>query len=262
MSVVQLETTAAPAEQLATTFAVVADRFLGITTDDRVHTVSGLVALLRGGRFRATAAELTVYLGQGVTRHDLDYIEHVAAIHAPRARFRVVGEIAEPAARHHVHKYQDSNVLLAGLRREAENVFRADLRVDGDNELLLDHQTGEHVQGIVVIEAVRQLFLAAFELEHGVRRPEEHFYIVWNAVDLKFTSFLFPLPASLHATLTPIALEDPGKLEFAIETEVRQFGRTVATSRIGFTALPHERITQIERAKAAKAISAHLGLSA
>ncbi|MFF2085189.1 AfsA-related hotdog domain-containing protein [Nocardia sp. NPDC058176] len=261
MSVVQLDATRAP-ETIATTFVVVADRFLGISKDDRVHTVSGLVALLRSGRFHAADAELAVHLGQGITRHDLDYLEHVAAIHAPQARLRVVGEIAEPARRHHVHKYQDSNVLLAGLVREDENLFRADLRLDGDNELLLDHQTGEHVQGIVVIEAVRQLFLAAFELEYGVRRPQEHFYIVWNNVDLKFGSFLFPLPATLHAQLTPVSVDDPGKLQFLIETEVRQFGKPVASSRIEFAALPNERISQIERAKAAKAVDAYLAASA
>ncbi|WP_278261703.1 AfsA-related hotdog domain-containing protein [Nocardia sp. AG03] len=255
MSVVQLDST------VTTAFVVVGDRFLGISADDRVHTVSGLVALLRGGRLPASQ-ELAVHLGQGVTRHDLDYLEHVAAVHAPHLRVRVVGEIAEPARRHHVHKYQHSNVLLAGLSRTEENVFQADLRLDGDNELLLDHQTGEHVQGIVVIEAVRQLFLAAFELEYGVRRPQEHFYIVWNNVDLRFTSFLFPLPATLHARLTPVSVDDPGKLQFRIETEVHQFGKPVADARIEFTALPNERIAQIERAKAAKAVDAYLEASA
>ncbi|MFC6013551.1 AfsA-related hotdog domain-containing protein [Nocardia lasii] len=259
MSVVQLDSTQTP-EAVATTFVVVADRFLGITADERVHTVSGLVALLRGGRF--TGSELVVHLGQGLTRHDLDYLEHVAAVHAPQARVRVLGEVAEPARRHHVHKYQHSNVLLADLTRTDENVFRAELRLDSDNELLLDHQTGEHVQGIVVIEAVRQLFLAAFELEYGVRSPQEHFYLVWNNVDLRFTSFLFPLPATLHAQLTPVSVEDPGKLEFVIETEVRQFGKSVARSRIEFAALPNERIAQIERAKAAKAVTAYLAASA
>ncbi|MFD6216617.1 AfsA-related hotdog domain-containing protein [Nocardia salmonicida] len=259
MSAVQLDSTRAP-EAVATTFVVVADRFLGITADERVHTVSGLVALLRSGRL--VEQELAVHLGQGITRHDLDYIEHVAAVHAPQARVRVVGAIAEPARRHHVHKYQHSNVLLADLRRTEENVFQADLRLDSDNELLLHHQTGEHVQGIVVIEAVRQLFLAAFELEYGVRRPQEHFYIVWNNVDLQFTSFLFPLPATLHAELTPVSVDDPGKLQFVIETEVRQFDKSVARSRIEFTALPNDRIAQIERAKAAKAVTAHLAVPA
>ncbi|MFD5175220.1 AfsA-related hotdog domain-containing protein [Nocardia sp. NPDC058379] len=258
MSVVQLDSTTRAEETVATTFVVVADRFLGISADERVHTVSGLVAQLRGGRL--TDRELTVHLGQGITRHDLDYLEHVAKTSG--AGLRVIGEIAEPARRHHVHKYQHSNVLLAGLTREQEHVFHADLRLDSDNELLLDHQTGEHVQGIVVIEAVRQLFLAAFELEYGVRNPREHFYIVWNNVDLRFTSFLFPLPATLHARLTPVSLDDPGKLRFVIETEVRQFGKTVADARIEFTALPNERIARIERAKAAEAVTAHLAESA
>lgn len=259
MSVAQL-TSSTPEIEILTAGEVVlvADRFRGIAEDDRAFTVSGLVAALRGGRLRAADAPLKIRLGQGITRHDLDYIEHVAAIHAP-AGLHVVDTVAEPAPRHQVHKYQNSNVLLANLIRESATEFSADLRIDGDNELLLDHQTGEHVQGIVLVEAVRQLFLGAFELEYGKRWPEQHFYIVWNSIELQFSSFLFPLPASLHAVLTPVSIEDPGKLEFAIEVEVRQFGRSVATTRITYAALPNERISQIERHKAAKAIAAYLG---
>ncbi|MGV9820234.1 AfsA-related hotdog domain-containing protein [Nocardia xishanensis] len=259
MSVAQLTSAQSLGAAVETSLVLVSDRFAGIAGDNRVHTVSGLAAALRGGAYRAHTGDLTVHLGQGVTRHALDYIQHVATIHAPGTQLRVVGAIAEPARRHHVHKYQDSNVLLANLVRETDTAFRADLRIDGDNELLHDHQTGEHVQGIVIIEAVRQLFLAAFELEYGKRWPEQHFYIVWNSIDLTYGSFLFPLPATLHAELTPLSIDDPAKLEFAIDTEVRQFGKSAASSRITFAALPNERIAQIERHKAAKAVTAYLG---
>ncbi|MFE2954821.1 AfsA-related hotdog domain-containing protein [Nocardia tengchongensis] len=262
MSVAQLDSASATAAEAGVgEVLLVADRFRGIAADDRAFTVSGLVAALRGGRWRDAEGPLRVRLGQGVTRHDLDYVEHVAIVHAP-AGLRIDGAVAEPAPRHQVHKYQHSNVLLAGLVRESETAFRADLRIHGDNELLLDHQTGEHVQGIVIVEAVRQLFLGAFELEYGRRWPEQHFYIVWNSIELEFKSFLFPLPATLNATLTPIAIDDPAKLEFTIEVEVRQLGRAVATTRIGYAALPNERITQIERHKAAKAIAAYLDAAA
>ncbi|WP_067706769.1 AfsA-related hotdog domain-containing protein [Nocardia yamanashiensis] len=262
MSVAQLSSAYPAAETtVISELVLVADRFRGIAEDDRAFTVSGLVAALRGGRLRESEQPVTVRLGQGVTRHDLDYVEHVAAIHAP-AGLRVLGEVAEPAPRHQVHKYQNSNVLLANLIRESATEFSADLRIHGDNELLLDHQTGEHVQGIVIVEAVRQLFLGAFELEYGRRWPEQHFYIVWNSIELEFKSFLFPLPASVHAVLTPVSIEDPAKLEFAIEVEVRQAGQVVATTRISYAALPNERISQIERHKAAKAIAAYLGAAA
>ncbi|WP_327145041.1 AfsA-related hotdog domain-containing protein [Nocardia sp. NBC_01327] len=259
MSVAQLSSAHPAAEPLtAGAILLVADRFRGIAEDDRAFTVSGLVAALRGGRLREATEPLTIHLGQGVTGHDLDYVEHVATVHAP-AGVQVTGPVAEPAPRHQVHKYQNSNVLLANLIRENDTEFRADLRIHGDNELLLDHQTGEHVQGLVIVEAVRQLFLGAFELEYGRRWPEQHFYIVWNSIELEFTSFLFPLPATLHAVLTPVAIEDPAKLEFAIEVDVRQLDRSVATARITYAALPNERISQIERHKAAKAIAAYLG---
>ncbi|MEC3914650.1 AfsA-related hotdog domain-containing protein [Nocardia sp. CDC160] len=259
MSVAQLDSVSVLSGEVAVgEVLLVADRFRGIAEDDRAFTVSGLVAALRGGRWRESERALTVHLGQGVTRHDLDYLEHVALVHAP-AGLHVRGAVDEPAPRHQVHKYQNSNVLLANLIRESETEFRADLRIHGDNELLLDHQTGEHVQGIVIVEAVRQLFLGAFELEYGRRWPEQHFYIVWNSIELEFKTFLFPLPATLHAVLTPIAIEDPAKLEFAIDVDVRQLDRTVATTRITYAALPNERISQIERHKAAKAIAAYLG---
>ncbi|MEU0544469.1 AfsA-related hotdog domain-containing protein [Nocardia sp. NPDC005978] len=256
MSVAQLSS-ATPETATLREVVLVADRFRGLAVDNRAFTVSGLVAVLRSGGLREAAEPLIVRIGQGITRHDLDYIEHVAAIHAP-AGLRVLDAVAEPAPRHQVHKYQNSNVLLANLVQDSATEFSADLRIHGDNELLLDHQTGEHVQGIVIVEAVRQLFLGAFELEYGRRWPEQHFYIVWNSIELNFTSFLFPLPGTLHAVLTPISIEDPAKLEFSIEVRVRQAGNDVADARIAYAALPNDRISRIERHKAAKAIAAHL----
>ncbi len=239
---------------------VVADRFLGVSADERVHTVSGLAAVLRGRRYRTgDGGGIRLRLGQGLTEHDIEYLQHVASVHAPHERVEVIGEVHEPTPRHQVHKYQNSNVLLADLVRESENVFTAALRVHGENELLSDHQTGEHIQGIVLIEAVRQLFLGAFELEYGVRRPQEHYYVVWNGIDLSFRSFVFPLPASLRASLHPTSVGDPAKLEFAIDVEIRQFDRVAAVARVEFAALPHERVSSIERAKAARAIAAYIG---
>ena len=154
-----------------TDLVVVADRFRGFADGTRVHTVSGLVTALRGGAFRNVRTDLTIRLGQGIKRHDKEYVEHVASIHAPAAEVRLLGDIAAPAPRHHVHKYQETNVLIANLARAEDGSFTADLRIDGDNELLIDHQTGEHVEGRVSVEAARQLFRGAFEREYGNRWP-------------------------------------------------------------------------------------------
>ncbi|MFI6432304.1 AfsA-related hotdog domain-containing protein [Rhodococcus oryzae] len=245
-----------------TDLVVVADRFRGFADGTRVHTVSGLVTALRGGAFRNVRTDLTIRLGQGIKRHDKEYVEHVASIHAPASEVRLLGDIAAPAPRHHVHKYQETNVLIANLARAEDGSFTADLRIDGDNELLIDHQTGEHVQGLVIVEAARQLFLGAFELEYGIRSPEQHYYVVWNSIDLSFKTFLFPLPASLHARFGAVSIQDPAKLQFTIDIEVTQFGRSVATATISFAALENSTISQIERRKAAKAIEAFLGATA
>jgi hypothetical protein len=235
---------------------VVGDRFRGFVHDDRVTTVSALCTAVAAGAYDELEGSLLLCRGQGVSPFDRAYVEATIDRRGLQAKLRFAGSEPTVAPRDVAHKQRLENVLLADMRRTGVRTFRADLRVHADNELLLDHQTGEHIQGMIVVEAARQMFLAAFEVGYRHRWPLHNFYVVWNSVQLAFESFLFPLPAEVVCELSEVDVESPESLRFDMSVELHQLGRRVASGTIGFTSFEYARIASIERHKAGKALGA------
>ncbi|HYS40477.1 MAG TPA: AfsA-related hotdog domain-containing protein [Pseudonocardiaceae bacterium] len=233
---------------------VVADRFRGFVDDGRVWTVSGLLGRIESGAFDDITGAVRLHAGQGIGPFEHEHVQAALDRRGVSDRVRLVADDAEPAGRDQVHKHRAENVLLAGLRRTGTQSFAADLRVHGDNELLLDHQTGEHVQGMVIVEAARQMFLGVFETGYRHRWPLRGYYVVWNSVRLSFDGFLFPLPAQLSCVVHELSLDDPQRLVFEVAVELRQSGKVVASGEIGFTGFDTGLISSVEHRQAVKAV--------
>jgi hypothetical protein len=244
---------------MSTHLMVVADRFTGFAFADQAQTVSGLASEISAGAFDQHPGEILLHEGQGVGDFERAYVQAAIDRRKLTDRIRFAHEAVTPVGRDVVHKHGEHNVLLADLRRTGDDSYVAGIRVHGDNELLLDHQTGEHVQGMVTVEAARQLFLGVFEVGYRHRWPLGNFYIVWNSVRLNFASFLFPLPAEIRCTVRELSVDKPERqLDFELELELRQGGKPVASGEVGFSAFPLSKIHAVERRKAQKALTGAL----
>jgi hypothetical protein len=234
---------------------VVGDRFRGFVHHDRVTTVSELCTAVAAGTYDELQGSMLLHRGQGISPSDREYVEATIARRGLQPRMRFAGTEPPVASREVTHKHRSENVLLAHVRREGVGTFRADLRVHADNELLLDHQTGEHIQGMIVVEAARQMFMAAFEVDRH-RWPLHNSYVIWNSVQLAFESFLFPLPAEIVCQLSEVDVEAPESLRFEMSVELHQLRRRVASGTIGFTSFEFAPIAFVERHQAGKALNA------
>lgn len=234
---------------------VVGNRFQGFTQLDRVYTISGLTRHLQEADWPSNDGQMSVRVGQCVDNHEQDYLQAVIDRLHLGGRVRVVRAV-QPVTCALVHKRQPANVLLGEVRQVGSVEFAAELSLNDENELLLDHQTGQHVQGMVVVEAARQMFLAVFETGFRNRWPAREYYMVWGGIDLKFLNFLFPLPAEVRCEVCQARLDDPERLEFDVIVEIDQGGRAVARAEISFTAFDVERIGQIEWRRANQAVDA------
>ena len=234
---------------------VVGDRFAGMASVPGVHTLSQLVGDLgRGG-----PVPRSIVAGQGLARYEFEYLQ--AAVARRNEDLRVQDPPTERVARSLVYKHHEQNVLLADLTRTAERSFSANLRIHGDNELLLDHQTGQHVQGIIVAETVRQMFIAVFEFEHGVRHPDRRYYVVWNSINLTFDTFLFPLPAVITCEILDQDVADVTRMSFRVAMTIEQMGRTAAHAEIEFASIDDDKVKRSELRKATSTVEALIAVS-
>lgn len=239
---------------------VVADRFAQFARGDRVLTVSGLLALLDAGGPRLPDCHWVVHLGQGVDATDGDLLETACEKSEAAVRLADPDSFRQPLEPPVVvHKDRPENVLLAGVHSPEPTHCRAELRIHRDNELVLDHHTGEHVQGIVIIEAMRQICIAQFETAIRPGLAPAAYAGVWKRIDLSFEDFLFPLPATVESLIVESDLSRESNLKFRATTAVRQQGRTVATAGIEYSMIVQARVDTLERRKADQATRAYLG---
>ncbi|KDN18829.1 AfsA-related hotdog domain-containing protein [Amycolatopsis rifamycinica] len=239
---------------------VVADRFAPFAGEDRVYTLSGLLALLDSGGFAASGGHWIVHAGQGIDAADGELLEAACRKSEGAVRLADPEAFRRPSAPPAVvHKSRPENVLLAGVHSPVPGHCRAGLRIHRDNELVLDHHTGEHVQGIVIVEAMRQICIAQFETAIRPGLAPAAYAGVWKRIDLSFEDFLFPLPATVESLITESDLDRETHLKFRATTSVRQQGRTVATAGIEYAMIVRGRIDTLERRKADQATRAYLG---
>lgn len=239
---------------------VVADRFAPFADGDRVLTMSDLLLHVAVNSPGERGHPLVIHLGQGIDNADRQVLEaaclrngtpvaRMAAREFPR------GEQVTPDI---VHKRHPENVLLANVRHHNGEYCAADLRIHRDNELVMDHRTGEHVQGMVIIEAIRQICIAQFETGHRRELPGIEYAGVWKSINLRFQDFLFALPATVASEVTFADLSKPINLKFQVRASICQNGVEVASAEIDYSMIKQDRFTSLERAKSKRARQAYL----
>ena len=233
---------------------VVADRFASFADGERVLTIAQLTEQVAAGGAAPDCPGWLLHVGQGVERCDVDALLDAAGDRL--AGTSAVWPTPVPAAA--VHKNRAENVLLAGLTHPAELRCEADVRVHRDNELILDHSTGRHLSGLVIIEAMRQLCTAHFETGYRCGLPDGAYAGIWHRMSLDFQNFLFVLPAQVTCDVTEMDLTRKGQLRLRATTAVRQNDEVVASAGMEYSLVRSQRVDVLERHRAAQAVRRHL----
>jgi len=193
--------------------------------------------------------DIRLLFGQGVTTREasvsLDRFHDVAEA----SNF---GQIVSRAGGHLSHKHKDHNTLIGAPEEIAERVYSAPLLIDERSELMGDHQTGLHIQGMLQVESFRQMMLAVFEkffpLPSGIKA-----YAVINRMDVSFANFMFPLPADIECTVTELDINDR-RTRLAVTMRTLQNRQECSSATLIFTFYPASVIAAKESDMALKAI--------
>src|SRR5439155_12080056 len=109
----------------------------------------------------------------------------------PRAFQRASGKLS--------HKHLPSNTLISHpYESDIADVYEASLLVDDACADMSDHVTGQHLQGMIFIEAARQMFLAVSECYHLRDQSDKTFYFVINSFNVSFHAFAFPVRTQIR----------------------------------------------------------------
>ncbi|WP_114389154.1 AfsA-related hotdog domain-containing protein [Notoacmeibacter marinus] len=235
------------------TLVIVADKFAEFTSSKRAVTLSQMLTMLELPE-QVLPGPIRLFAGQGVPDSDIaDLVRRIDAFDPTGKRWdaadlRTLPDRAEPALS---HKKNPCNTLIGVPVRAADDTFHVDICIDEKCELMGDHQTGQHVQGMLLVEAGRQAFLAVTE-KFFMDGVNEKTYFVIKSITTEFLGFVFPLPAHIEYRVLTKDINERRR-KFEVEMLLYQGGE--ARTRIGcaFTVFPHQVISERE---AALAISA------
>jgi hypothetical protein len=237
------------------TLLLVGNRFSGFSAaHPEVLTVSEFIRHLRNDAGTAAFEHLTLQPGQGIGESQWDLLRIEIAERGLDHRIHLMPAIPAPAARHETHKHVEANRLISRPRQTGPGRYRADLRVHNDNELLIDHQTGQHVQGMVAVEAARQMFLTV--TERFLLPDDRKRYFVINSMATEFENFLFPLAAEIDYLIVESDTANADRLSFTVEIAIEQAGRRCTRTSVRFTAFENRLIESKEQRRAEQAVAA------
>lgn len=227
-----------------TVTVLVGDRFEEFAQNPGVATVSEFLAAT--GTADGEAAAFVV--GQGLSR------DAKAALIAAHANDVHADLLVEPAI--FTHKRHPKNVMISIPRRVDYQVYEADLALDDSNEVMEDHQTGQHIQGLALIEAARQMWTAVTErfILEGARPTR---FVIDN-VRAKFEGFVFPLPSTLRLTVLDSAVR-PMQRRLSVRVEVQQAAQTTTIIEADFRVIDERISARQESVAALRALDAVVG---
>ena len=233
---------------------VVSDKFAAYVEGKDAITVSQLRGLLALPiQFLPTQGRTVLVPGQGMSEACIRSLLQDATQSPIMGMFDFClwHQLPQRAPSSLSHKHRTENTLISAPRQLAEDSFELHFLIDENCELMSDHQTGQHVQGMLLIEAVRQATVAiteAFYIPHS----EVNYAFVLNDMAVKYNNFAFPVAATINCRILEKHLDNPRRLSFVIAAEVFQCGTSVSSLTFAIAAMDRARIGKQEAMQAQK----------
>lgn len=243
---------------MSKTIHVVGDRFSDFIA--RNELVLGWAALQAALDTQQVPDDATLVVGQGLSQPQLRAL--LDAIQGSARRVRLaMDERHFASAGALTHKRESRNVMISVPERAAEpDTFESILTLDESCAEMSDHTTGQHLQGMVLIEAARQMFIAVAE-RFFARPTRPRSYFVINRFQTEFLGFAFPLHTLVRCQINNQSVRPDDVDSFTVLIHFVQNGAIVAQSTVDFAVYPQARLSEKERRKAAAAVGVALAAS-
>lgn len=236
---------------------LVGERFETFARNEGVETVNRFIGNVRSGLCDDLAGPVALVAGQGLDASDWEAVRSELTRRGLLDRFQLPVQAPEVVPASHVHKRNGENVMLADARRVGPMRLAARLCLSDMNELVTDHVTGQHLSGMVLIEAGRQMIqLATREFVFDGGDDSAHSMILCS-LTAAFESYVFPLEVDVEVELTKLPTSKPARMEFSAEVSISQSGARAVRVSATYQVVRARGLARQEGAMATRAIRVH-----
>lgn len=137
-----------------------------------------------------------IILGQGISTKDCAMLTTNLRLIDAHKTIQLVEHISRQVDKEMVHKSRDCNVMISHPVQIHPSTYESYLIIDDSCAEMSDHRSADQIQGSVLIEAARQMFMACvseygFSSETKAKIDEMQFSL--SEVRALFHLFIFPL---------------------------------------------------------------------
>ncbi|MEO6677694.1 MAG: AfsA-related hotdog domain-containing protein [Pseudomonas sp.] len=175
--------------------------------------------------------KLILHVGQGITDDQLNTLYGFKA--AESQTLHILPEHRHPrASSTATHKLKSHNIAISAPGENGNGTYSASLMIDDANAELSDHLTGQHVSGMMVIEAARQMTIAVAEAYYVTPSAKGKVNFVTNKMDVTYTDFLLPIHTEILCVPIELRRSGASNFRFSCRLEFKQQGQCLAS--LGF----------------------------
>jgi len=232
---------------------VVGDRFRNFSCNENIYLLSDFMRVLETNGQQLKGVR--VKPGQGLSFNSIMMIEDAIRVANIKEGLQLDNIHLKPLDKKYVHKHKDHNVLLGHLKKLSATEYTANLFIDERCAEVSDHMTGQHIQGMVLTEAARQMFTAVTE---AYILPDElvgRVVYIFNTIEVKFISFVFPLPIMIQHKIIEQNQRKGSSIAFKVEVDFYQNDVLATRANIAFTTYDADYIRSVETEKARQSVA-------
>ncbi|VEG92516.1 AfsA-related hotdog domain-containing protein [Legionella spiritensis] len=197
-----------------------------------------------------------LHLGQGLSDFQIEAIRNQIQDDQLKNRFKFYDGLHNicRATRQLTHKHKIENSMISEPERISELEFKSYLMLDDSCAEMSDHLTGQHIQGMVLIEASRQMVNSVSEKYLISKNSTRKKGFVLNSLSSKFYEYVFPLDIELIFRLEKIRDGLDGNFKAEASVQIIQNNKLMMSFEVGFSVMDKTTLTGIESQMAKLAV--------
>ena len=180
------------------------DKFLNSLMADNIISLSKLEEMVKSHQ-KINQTNYDIYFGQGVNLVKVfSLLNFVKKTGLSRKYNFIIDKKFTKVDKLLTHKHKIENVMISEPCLIDIDTYESDLFIDDRCSEMSDHVTGQHIQGMVLIEAARQMTIAVSEkfIIEATRRDKLNF--VTNSLEARFNHFIFPFEVKITCKINKI----------------------------------------------------------
>ncbi len=171
---------------------------------------------------------LTLYIGQGLNDEQLTHLyssSQLKQIHVDL----VPEQRPQRASLRETHKHENYNVAISKVIDNGNGTYSSALMIDDINAELSDHLTGQHISGMMIVEAARQMSIATAEKFYVNPLARKKVNFLTNRMNVTYHDLI--LPVQTEVLCIPVILKRSGPINFRFTVNIhfRQRKKILAT---------------------------------